>query len=71
MPAGQWVFTKQHKVIGEGNCVLSIAEGTHKGVYSVFYDLLRLEDGKVAEHWDVIQAIPTESLANENTMLGF
>ncbi len=71
MPAEQWVFTKQHKVIGEGNFVLSIAEGTHKGVHSVFYDLLRFEGGKVAEHWDVIQAIPTEGLANENTMFGF
>lgn len=67
----QWVYTKNHRVIGEGNFVLSISEGTAKGVHSVFYDLLRLEDGKVAEHWDVIQAIPTEGLANDNGMFGF
>jgi predicted SnoaL-like aldol condensation-catalyzing enzyme len=30
-------------------------------------DLFRLEDGKVVEHWDVIQAIPDTSL-NDNTM---
>jgi predicted SnoaL-like aldol condensation-catalyzing enzyme len=30
-------------------------------------DIFRVEDGKVAEHWDVIQAIPTTSL-NDNTM---
>lgn len=67
----QWVYTKNHKVIGEGNFVLSISEGTAKGVHSVFYDLLRFEDGKVAEHWDVIQAIPTEGLANDNGMFDF
>jgi len=67
----QWVYLKQHKVIGEGNFVLSICEGTAKGIPSVFYDLVRFENGKIAEHWDVIQAIPTEGLANDNGMFGF
>ncbi len=30
-------------------------------------DIFRLEDGKLVEHWDVIQAIPDSSL-NDNTM---
>jgi len=71
MPSEQWVFTKQHKVLGEGNFVLSISEGTHKGVPSIFYDLVRLENDKIVEHWDVIQVIPTEGLANTNGMFGF
>jgi predicted SnoaL-like aldol condensation-catalyzing enzyme len=30
-------------------------------------DMFRIKDGKVVEHWDVVQAVPAESL-NNNTM---
>ncbi len=66
----EWVYQTNHKIIGEGNFVLSISEGTAKGVPVAFYDLLRFENGKVAEHWDVIQEVPSENLANDNGMFG-
>ncbi|MCI4650936.1 nuclear transport factor 2 family protein [Phaeodactylibacter sp.] len=64
-------YTKIHKVLGEGNFVLTISEGKWNGTTNVFYDLLRFENGKAVEHWDVIQEIPTENLANDNSMFNF
>ncbi|HMQ49747.1 MAG TPA: nuclear transport factor 2 family protein [Saprospiraceae bacterium] len=64
-------YTKIHQVLGEGDFVLTVSEGQWNGTTNVFYDLLRFEDGKAVEHWDVIQAIPTQGLANGNGMFGF
>ncbi len=60
-----------HKVLGEGNFVLTVSEGEWNGKQQVFYDLFRIADDMVVEHWDVIQEIPTESLANANGMFRF
>lgn len=59
-----------YKVIGEGNFVLTVSEGTWNGTSNAFYDLFRMENGTAVEHWDVIQPVPTEGLANDNGMFG-
>lgn len=64
-------YNKLHKVLGEGNFVLTVSEGELMGKNQVFYDLFRVENGKIVEHWDVIQEIPTEGLAHNNGMFGF
>jgi predicted SnoaL-like aldol condensation-catalyzing enzyme len=65
-------YTKIHKVLGEGNFVLTVSEGEwNGGKKHAFYDLFRMKDGKIVEHWDVIQEIPTEGLAHNNGMFGF
>jgi predicted SnoaL-like aldol condensation-catalyzing enzyme len=64
-------YTKIHKVLGEGNFVLTVSEGEWSGKSQVFYDLFRMKEGKIVEHWDVIQEIPTEGLAHANGMFGF
>ena len=62
---------RQHKVLGEGNFVLSISEGIHREKPAARYDLFRMEKGKIAEHWNIGQEIPTANVANENTMFNF
>ena len=55
-------YTKIHQVLGQGNFVLSMSEGTFgKDTPTAYYDLFRLEDGQVVEHWDVIAPIPAKS----------
>ncbi len=60
-------ITKLHKVLGEGNFVLAMSEGEVGGQATAFFDLFRVENGKIAEHWDVISPIlPSDQAANGN-----
>lgn len=55
-------YTKLHKVLGQGNFVLTLSEGKFgKGDHTAFYDLFRIENGQIVEHWDVIASIPSQS----------
>lgn len=51
-------YDRIHKVLGEGNFVLVVSEGSFAGRPTSFYDLFRVESGKIAEHWDIIETIP-------------
>ena len=52
---GDLVVTHSHLVRAPGDRGMAVM------------DLFRLEDGKIVEHWDVVQEIPEKS-ANNNTM---
>lgn len=54
-------YTKIHKVLGQGNFVLTMSEGTFGNAPTAYYDLFRLENGQIVEHWDVIAPIPAKS----------
>ena len=51
-------YDKVHRVLGEGNFALVVSEGRFGGKHTSFYDLFRVADGKIAEHWDTIETIP-------------
>jgi len=55
-------YDQLHMTIGEGNFVLTLSEGTYGEDQepTAFYNLFRIQDGKIVEHWDVIQAIPPQ-----------
>lgn len=66
------VYDTNHIVLGKGNFVLAVSEGSFGGAHTSFYDLFRVENGKIAEHWDVTEVIPErEAWQNENGKFGF
>ena len=73
--AKQGVFMKYdriHKVLGQGNFVLAVSEGHFGEDHDSFYDLFRIENGKIAEHWDVVEKIALkEDWKNQNGKFNF
>lgn len=55
------IYDKVHQVLAQGNYVLAVSEGTFGGAPTSYYDLWRVENGRIAEHWDVMETIAEES----------
>ena len=70
LPKGTPFYQKIEFIHVEGNFALMMSQGypdKKTSVVSAYYDLFRLENGKIVEHWDVVQAIPKKSKwANSN-----
>jgi len=57
------------RAVAEGDMIVthSLLKTSPEDQGTAAADFFRLEDGKVVEHWDVLQPVP-ESAANEHTM---
>ncbi len=57
----QMIYDKVHQVLAQGDMVLAVSEGAFGGAPTSYYDLWRVENGKIAEHWDVMETIADKS----------
>lgn len=62
----QMIYDRTHQVLAEGNFVLGVSEGSFGGKPTSYYDLWRVENGKIAEHWDVMETIADKSTWQNN-----
>lgn len=61
----EMIYKETYQVLAQDDFALAVSEGEFAGRHVAFYDLFRVENGYIAEHWDVIQDITTEA-ANDN-----
>lgn len=60
-------YQKRHRVLAQGNFALAVSEGTFDGAHTAFYDLFRLANGKIVEHWDTTETVaPKDEWKNNN-----
>lgn len=57
----QMIYNKTYMVLADGNHALAVSEGSFGGAHTSYYDLFRVENGKIAEHWDVMETIADPS----------
>ena len=53
----QMIYDKTYMVLADGSYALAVSEGSFGGAHTSYYDLFRVENGRIAEHWDVMETI--------------
>lgn len=70
LPEGTPFYSSVEYIYADGDFALMLSEGfpnADTGLSDAYYDLFRVNDGKIVEHWDVIQTIPDQAdWANQN-----
>ena len=56
-PGKDMVYRNVFKVIGQGNFVMVYSQ-VYLGQELAVFDLFRVEDGKIVEHWDNVEPLP-------------
>lgn len=59
-------YWKVHKLIGQGNFVVTLSHAQVGDSHYCYFDIFRLKNGKIVEHWDVQEKIlPPEQWNNQ------
>jgi predicted SnoaL-like aldol condensation-catalyzing enzyme len=56
--AGGQLNIGSRRYVADGNFVLVLSEGDLPSGLNALYDLFRVNEGKIVEHWDVLTPIP-------------
>lgn len=64
--SGAKSVTTNHLLLAEGNLVFSASESRAEDTSTAWFDFFRIENGKIAEHWDTMQEIPPRNAWNNN-----
>lgn len=60
-------YRRLHRVLAQGNMVLAVSEGERCGRHTAFYDMYRVHEGKLVEHWNTVEAVaPPEDWKHDN-----
>ncbi|KAA8732376.1 polyketide cyclase [Acinetobacter qingfengensis] len=57
------VYLKIHRIIAEGQFVLTHSEGSIANSRHAYFELWRIENGQIVELWDAIPAVPEDQNA--------
>ena len=61
------IYVRHHRVLACGDFVLAVCEGHQAGNHSALYELFRVENGKLAEHWNTVERVPPREVwKNDN-----
>lgn len=61
------VYARLHRVLADGNFVLAVSEGSKGGLHTALYDLFRVYEGQLVEHWNTVETVaPKSEWKNEN-----
>ncbi|MEO1336260.1 MAG: nuclear transport factor 2 family protein [Myxococcota bacterium] len=52
-------YKKVHRVVGQGNFVAALSHQVWNGIDYAAFDIFRLEDGMIVEHWDNVETLPS------------